>query len=277
MAFKLYFQAFSFVKYGVLPIPDRSNAAYVSKVEDAIPKGLRNISQIFITEEAEVNGRLSPFKILNHLKSLKNTFESHILIHHFPLQFDLTQFPYLFRNHIKLNWFIWISIFLALYISLNILVAIRKRVTFRNFSRRNGCYPMQIAPNPFGGKIRRYFEFSKVNANILDDYLLAKYQRNGWTHGFASYWTGKIKGIATVEPENFQAVLATSFDDWERPRFRAKAISPLLGPGILTLVRLIFALNCMNLRISGWRSVGPLEKAHQVQIHQTKNGKQLAQ
>ncbi|KAF2673138.1 putative cytochrome P450 [Microthyrium microscopicum] len=64
---------------------------------------------------------------------------------------------------------------------------------------------------------------------------MSKYNKNGLTHGLASFWTGRIRGIATLEPENFQAVLATKFNEWERPLFRAKAISPLLGPGILTL------------------------------------------
>jgi hypothetical protein len=91
-------------------------------------------------------------------------------------------------------------------------------------------------PNPFPWKLRRYFELSKIDANLLDDYLLRKYQSNGLTHGLATVVTKRIKAISTIEPQNFQAVLATRFDDWQRPPFRAGAARPFLKTGILTLV-----------------------------------------
>jgi hypothetical protein len=137
------------------------------------------------------------------------------------------------------DWIQWVSLAISVFLFIRIFIKVRNAIVLRRFAHQNGCLPMRLAPNPFGGKIRRYFEFAKVDANILDDYLLAKFNRIGLTHGLASFWTGRIKGIATVEPENFQAVLATKFDDWERPLFRAKAIKPLLGPGILTLVSFI--------------------------------------
>jgi hypothetical protein len=107
---------------------------------------------------------------------------------------------------------------------------------FRNFTRENACLPIRVAPNPFPWKLRRYFELSKIDANILDDYLLKKYQNNGLTHGLATVFTKRIKAISTIEPENFKTVLATKFDDWERPKFRAGAAKPFLKTGILTLV-----------------------------------------
>jgi hypothetical protein len=102
-------------------------------------------------------------------------------------------------------------------------------------------------PNPFPWKLRRYFELSKVDANLLDDYLLRKYQQNGLTHGLATVVTGRVKAVSTIEPQNFQAVLATSFDDWERPKFRAGAAKPFLGPGILTMVSLRLLTHLLSL------------------------------
>jgi hypothetical protein len=104
-------------------------------------------------------------------------------------------------------------------------------------------------PNPFPWKLRRYFEVSKVDANLLDEYLLRKYQDNGLTHGLATVLTGRVKAVSTIEPENFKSVLATSFDDWERPKFRAGAAQPFLGPGILTMVSnpCLIYLKCSSL------------------------------
>lgn len=111
---------------------------------------------------------------------------------------------------------------------------IRRLIGFRAFSRQNACFPMRIAP--FSSKLQRYFEVSKIDANLLDDYVQKKYQNNGLTHGLATVLTKRVKAVLTIEPENFQAVLATRFDDWERPKFRAGAAKPFLKTGILTLV-----------------------------------------
>jgi len=171
--------------------------------------------------------------------------------------------PIVIHSNIKLaqDWALWSCVFFVYYLFIAAFVKTRTALIFRRFTRQNGCLPMRVAPNPFGGKLRRYFEFSKVNANILDDYLLAKFQKNGWTHGLASAWTGRIKGIATVEADNFQSVLSTNFDDWERPAFRAKAIKPLLGPGILTLVILTKVHNVARLMILRMVHRGPIPES----------------
>jgi hypothetical protein len=129
-------------------------------------------------------------------------------------------------------------VFVAItFTALRVFRFAKSSIGFRTFSNQNACLPMRVAPNPFPWKLRRYFELSKIDANLLDDYLLKKFQNNGLTHGFATVFTKKIKAVATIEPANFQAVLATRFDDWERPKFRAGAAKPFLKVGILTLVR----------------------------------------
>ncbi|RDI78682.1 hypothetical protein Vi05172_g11252 [Venturia inaequalis] len=104
------------------------------------------------------------------------------------------------------------------------------------FSKLNACLPVKIMPNPFPWKLRRYFELSKIEANLLDEYLFKKYSVNGLTHGLGTVLTKRVKAISTIEVENFKAVLSTKFDDWERPAFRAGAARPFLRVGILTLV-----------------------------------------
>lgn len=106
----------------------------------------------------------------------------------------------------------------------------------KRFTKLNACLPVKIMPNPFPWKLRRYFELSKMDANLLDEYLFKKYSENGLTHGLGTLLTNRVKAISTIEAENFKAVLSTNFDDWERPAFRAGAARPFLKVGILTLV-----------------------------------------
>lgn len=116
----------------------------------------------------------------------------------------------------------------------NILRYVHRSMSFKRFAELNACLPVNIMP--YSLKLTRYFTLSKIDANLLDDYLFSKYHENGLTHGTGTAITKTIKAICTIEPENFQAVLATKFDDWERPPFRAGAVSPFLKTGILTLL-----------------------------------------
>jgi hypothetical protein len=162
--------------------------------------------------------------------STSNVFRSNVLV---PLN----------GGNIPSDTFYWLSICLTItFVGLQAFRFIKSSVTFRIFWNENACLPMRVAPNPFPWKLRRYFELSKIDANLLDDYLLKKFQANGLTHGLATIFTKRVKAVATIEPLNFQAVLATKFDDWERPKFRAGAAKPFLKVGILTLVRSCLAL-----------------------------------
>jgi hypothetical protein len=151
-----------------------------------------------------------------------------------PKVLNLTSFG---AEHLSLGSVHWFLACLAIsLVVLKSFQAVKSSLNFRAFSNENACLPIRIAPNPFPWKLRRYFELSKIDANLLDDYLLKKFQSNGLTHGLATVFTKKVKAIATIEPLNFQAVLATKFEDWERPKFRAGAAKPFLKVGILTLV-----------------------------------------
>jgi hypothetical protein len=129
---------------------------------------------------------------------------------------------------------------IAVAISYKVVSHVVSGFRLHRFSQLNACLPVKIMPNPFPWKLRRYFELSKLDANLLDEYLFKKYEQNGLTHGLGTVMTKRVKAISTIESENFKAVLATSFDDWERPAFRARAIRPFLKTGILTLVSYIF-------------------------------------
>ncbi|KIW07970.1 uncharacterized protein PV09_01869 [Verruconis gallopava] len=121
----------------------------------------------------------------------------------------------------------------AVYVIARIALELRRRMLFARHAAANGCLPPRTMPH--SSKLSRYLEVSKVDANLLDEYLFKKYQANGLTHVLATYFTKRVKAISTIEPENFKAVLATSFDDWQRPPFRAGAAHPFLKVGILTL------------------------------------------
>ena len=136
----------------------------------------------------------------------------------------------------------WLTVAVAASLAffvITIIRDVRKTLHLRAYAHRNACLPVRVMPNPFPWKLRRYWELSKVNHNLLDDYLLRKYQNNGMTHGLVTGVTKRLKSISTIDPENFQAVLSTKFNDFERPKFRAEAAKPFMGPGIFTSVRLM--------------------------------------
>lgn len=114
-------------------------------------------------------------------------------------------------------------------ISFKILAHIISGFRLKRFDELNACIPVKIMPNPFPWKFRRYFELSKMNADLLDEYLFKKYSENGLTHGLGTVLTKRVKTISTIEAANFKAVLSTNFDDWERPAFRAGAARPFKG------------------------------------------------
>jgi hypothetical protein len=132
----------------------------------------------------------------------------------------------------------WTTVFgiVAALIGYKVVAHVASGFRLKRFSQLNACLPVKIMPNPFPWKLRRYFELSKLDANLLDEYLFKKYEQNGLTHGLGTVLTKRVKAISTIESANFQAVLATRFDDWERPAFRAGAARPFLKTGILTLV-----------------------------------------
>jgi hypothetical protein len=135
----------------------------------------------------------------------------------------------------------WTAVYgiMAVFFGYKVVAHIYSGFRLRRFSQLNACLPVKIMPNPFPWKLRRYFELSKLDANLLDEYLFKKYEQNGLTHGLGTVLTKRVKAISTIESANFKAVLATNFDDWERPAFRAGAATPFLKTGILTLVSYI--------------------------------------
>jgi hypothetical protein len=143
---------------------------------------------------------------------------------------------------------------LGLYMLFQLLRSSLHYVRFDRFIHQNATSAPRIMPHT--SKLSRYFELSKLDANLLDDYLFKKYSINGLTHALATAYTKRIKAISTIEPANFKAVLATSFDDWQRPPFRAGAARPFLKTGILTLVSAAAHIACLPLHcILFWAKV----------------------
>jgi hypothetical protein len=188
------------------------------------------VNTSFIYTSYDLPLSLGAFNGVSHLVILEvlNSFDKSPNILDFPI---VLGFPELNLREI---WLQSIIILAFVVLALKLILIVRRIIEFHNFSVQNYCLPPRIMPNPFPWKLRRYFELSNVNENLLDDYLFRKYQANGLTHGLATVITKQVKAISTIEPENFQAVLATKFDDYERPKFRAGAAKPFLGPGILT-------------------------------------------
>ncbi|KAF3923090.1 hypothetical protein ABW20_dc0106159 [Dactylellina cionopaga] len=131
----------------------------------------------------------------------------------------------------------WIIIPVA-YLLLSIYRAVRghfREKSFRSFAR---AYNDQVAPTepsqPPWSLWRRKVAMGREGAGILDSFIARKYQLYGYTHQQISYFLGRQKGVCTSDPENFQAVYVTNFDDWQRAQLRDKVARPFLQPGIFT-------------------------------------------
>jgi hypothetical protein len=125
---------------------------------------------------------------------------------------------------------------LAILISL-ILVKLASTVLTRNAQAKKaqqlGCLKPVLAKNrlPFGIDIMmrlaaaaKIKKFPQAVRNRFDELGTTTYQY---------YFLGAYR-IATRDPENIKALLATNFDDFNISGLRRKALSPLIGDCIFT-------------------------------------------
>ncbi|KAI1073389.1 cytochrome P450 [Whalleya microplaca] len=132
----------------------------------------------------------------------------------------------------------WCVIILTIIFADKVAKALIRDYNFRCFSKAAGCLPVPIAANPFPlpWSIGRKYEVYKASlrGDLFEDHFHRKYSKHGNTHAIVSPITKRLKGINTVEPANFQTVLATRFHDYKRPEWRALAAQPMLLPGLFT-------------------------------------------
>lgn len=128
---------------------------------------------------------------------------------------------------------IQISSALGLCLLYLIITSIKKRFQNASFARQHGCLPPNKAPTDWTFNLSRPFVLSKVRkAHKFMPFTQAAFQRNGNT--FASVIGGK-RLIMTCEPENYKAILATSFKDFDLGKLRHDNWAEVLGEGIFTV------------------------------------------
>lgn len=112
-----------------------------------------------------------------------------------------------------------------------LILSVYKSYTNRRFAAANKCLPPPWFPSPWFG-VQNWLTIVKAARTSEHVQLLGKRYRE---HG--NTYAGRIVGsrsLATCEPENLKAILATNFKDWSLGSARFNAFHPLLGPGIFT-------------------------------------------
>lgn len=104
---------------------------------------------------------------------------------------------------------------------------------FQQFARANGCQPAHLSINKLPWGIDRIISILRFKGDMLDDLIFARFKQEGtWTYTHTSVFGQHL--LHTAEPRNVQAVLATSFRDFEVGKIRHHQFGPLLGYGIFT-------------------------------------------
>jgi len=133
-----------------------------------------------------------------------------------------------------ISWILIPVVYGILYVYRSLRAHLKQR-SFEAFARK---YNSQVAPTEPSALPwdlwRRKMAMGREGAGILDTFIKHKYQAYGNTHQQISYFLGWQKGVCTADPENFQAVYVTGFDDWQRAQLRDKVARPFLQPGIFT-------------------------------------------
>lgn len=119
----------------------------------------------------------------------------------------------------------------AFYVTSKIFSSLLRSYKNRQFAKAHGCLPAPYAPSPYLGFGVWWQTIKAAKASRHVEYITARYK-----HGIT--WQGKIAGaqsMATIDPENIKAILATSFKDFDLGPARRESFFPLLGDGIFTL------------------------------------------
>lgn len=104
---------------------------------------------------------------------------------------------------------------------------------FQRFAREQGCQPVHVSINKLPWGVDRFLLFFKFKGDFLDGLIFARFKNEGvWTYYHTSLFGNHV--VHTAEPRNVQALLATSFKDFEIGDIRHKQFGPLLGYGIFT-------------------------------------------
>ncbi|KAF5876023.1 putative cytochrome p450 family protein [Botrytis fragariae] len=104
----------------------------------------------------------------------------------------------------------------------------------RRFGRKNGCEEPKVLKNRLPGGIERYWGMLKFKKgmDILEDHVHARYLKMGV--GTYRIFNPFHSLVATSDPENMQAILATNFTNFELGPSRSQNMFELLGHGIFT-------------------------------------------
>lgn len=113
--------------------------------------------------------------------------------------------------------------------------------TFKSFAKAHGCeephnISSRFGPWPFSAldgiaRLRKIVRMRKTGADLLDDVFSDMFAPGPTTK--STSFEGSVS-LATIEPANLQAMLATQFKDFEIGQMRINQFYPLLGKSIFS-------------------------------------------
>ncbi|KAM3078126.1 hypothetical protein ACMFMG_002572 [Clarireedia jacksonii] len=127
-------------------------------------------------------------------------------------------------------------ILLAIYVTHIWATNLLRWRALRKWGEKNGCEEPKILENVLPGGIEKYMSLlfkAKKDFDLLEDLIAAQYRTVGRTT-YRSYRLVSHSHVATFDPENLQAILATRFNDYSLGESRSKNLFDLLGHGIFT-------------------------------------------
>ena len=127
------------------------------------------------------------------------------------------------------------------YLTYRLISIVWRYRQFKTFARRNGCeepYNMSAGYGPWPlsaldgiARLRRIMKMKHTGVDILDDVFAELFEPAKTTK--STGFEGSVS-VATIEPANLQAMLATQFKDFEVGQRRINQFYPLLGKSIFS-------------------------------------------
>lgn len=127
-----------------------------------------------------------------------------------------------------------VGVLVALFIAYRFISSALQARRFRAFAKENGCAePLDLSSawHKSHQRLVRLLNVKKSGEDIIEDILAEDFKQASTSQ------RGVFDGsrfIASIEPANLQAMLATQFKDFETGHLRYQQLSPVLGRSIFT-------------------------------------------
>ncbi|KAK4903663.1 hypothetical protein LTR49_026735 [Elasticomyces elasticus] len=108
-------------------------------------------------------------------------------------------------------------------------------VEFNRYASSHGCARTthELPRRAFASLRNKFSLLNSVHGDLLDGVMGGKYRDYGATHALYDS-RGMARVVHTIDPVNVRAILISSAEDYEGPKFRKGILYPIVQDGILT-------------------------------------------